>query len=84
MEIERGTLLRLVHRHVLEHDGDTLEQTRACLAAIGYLFLHASTPVVSDGASRVDDATAQLLCALGDGFIREAVSELPDRQEETR
>jgi len=83
MNLERGYLLRLVHRQILEHDGDALEQSRAALAAVGYLFLAAGAPARVRGPEipRIDDVTADLLCLLGDGLIVEATADLPPVEE---
>lgn len=83
MNLERGYLLRLVHRQILEHDGDSLEQTRAALAAVGYLFLAAGAPSRIGGPElpRIDDVSADLLCLLGDGLLAEATADLPPVEE---
>lgn len=84
MSLPRGYLLRLVHRHVLENDGDSLNQSRAALAAIGYLFVAAVSGSVEElkDLPPIEDSTAELIQGLGEGLLLEATADLPPERDE--
>lgn len=83
MSLPRGYLLRLVHRHVLENDGDALDQSRAALAAIGYLFVAAVNNSIEglEDLPSIEDATAELVMGLGEGLLLEATADLPPEDQ---
>lgn len=79
VNFERGYILRVVHRHVLENDGNSLDQSRAALAAIRYLFLAAVDGSLGgeDQLPPLQDATAEIFQGLGEGLLLEATADLP-------